>query len=200
MELSYRPSWDFSALIVGLCWLIESDKKWLRSLSFLNYFGLDLLLLLTEGLLLEVFGFETDLERLVLCDDIMLMYARFFLPFDLDRFLEVSLLGWLRLAIRETLGFLYHWSIVLDLSANCIGGFLNEPDSTWIECTCLRRLFLNLLLLLFVLRAELSRLKNWRTSCLSDVFSTLSFYVVFVSLFNIRVSILLRLLITFSYI
>jgi len=80
----------------------------LRSLSFLNYFGFDLLLLLTDGLLLEVFGFETDLERLVLCEDIMLMYARFFLPFDLERFLEVSLLGWLRLAIRETLGFLYH--------------------------------------------------------------------------------------------
>jgi len=65
----------------------------LRSLSFLNYFGFDLLLLLTDGLLLEVFGFETDLERLVLCEDIMLMYARFFLPFDLERFLEVSLLG-----------------------------------------------------------------------------------------------------------
>ncbi len=66
------------------------------------------------------------------------------------------------------------------------------------ECTWRKRFVFILLELLSTLRAELSRFKNVSTSYLSEVFKTLYFCWVFDNLFNIRLSMLLRLFITFS--
>ncbi len=76
--LSYKPSKDLSAVMNGLPWSIESFPQMWSCLmlflwpSFLNCFGFDDFRLLTDGLLLDVTGLETDLERLLTCDDMIL--------------------------------------------------------------------------------------------------------------------------------
>jgi len=101
--------------------------------------------------------------------------------------------------MKEALGTLPQPSMVLDLWMNCIGGLFSRP-LFWIEWTFVN-LFLALNLLVLRLRPRedsSSRFRYSRTSLRSEFLSTLSFCVVLLSLFTMRVSILLRLWITFS--
>lgn len=138
-------------------------------------------------------------ERPPRLDEMTLTYARL-LPtfyFDRDRFLPAPFGDKL---MKEALGFLPQASIVLALSTNCIWGLFRARAYAWIEwifCNLLLRL--NLLVLRFRPRDSLPFLsKKSITSFLSEFFSTLSFYEVLASLLIIRLSILLRLFITFS--
>jgi len=200
----FRPSsiefWRLCSTVLCFDW---SSSLFLIDL---NFFCLLELLLLTDVLL---WGFDWDRERLTDRPNVfgaIVAYTRLPEPnfvFDLDLFLlvprgETSS----EVFMNDAFGFLPHASIVLALSTNYIYGCLTVKASALIECIFFSLLLrLNLLVLRLRPRVSLPLAEPSRksiTSFLSEFFKTCNFYYVFASLSIIKLSILLKLFITFS--